>query len=83
MAICLVGAGRSEEAPLVADSIAGVDGLARYQTRWADAEFRAALGDPDAMEIARAAAGALEEGGHLAALPRLRELAASWHPPKR
>ncbi len=84
MAICLVGAGRSEEAPpLVADSIAGVDGLARYEARWADAEVRAALGDPDAMEIARAAAGALEEGGYLAALPRLRELAAGEHPPKR
>ena len=82
MAIGLVGAGRAEEAPpLVVASLAGGDGLTLYEARWADAEVRAALGAPDAAEIARAAAVVVEEGGYLAALPRLRELAGDEHPP--
>ncbi len=82
MAIGLVGAGRAEEAPpLVEASLAGGDGLTRYEARWADAEVRAALGDPDAAEIARAAAAVVDEGGYLAALTRLRELAGDGYAP--
>ena len=74
--MCLVAAGRIEEAtPLVEAALRDGTPLSAYEARWAEAELRAALADPDAPKAAADAAAFAEEGGYLAALPRLRELA--------
>jgi DNA-binding SARP family transcriptional activator/tetratricopeptide (TPR) repeat protein len=50
--------------------------LSGYEASWAAAELAASRGDDGAAAVADATAAALTDGGYLAAVPRLRELAA-------
>jgi hypothetical protein len=65
----------SGAAPHVLRSLTAGPPLAHYEARLAHAELAAALGQPDAAQIARDALALAEAGGHLASIPRLRELA--------
>jgi tetratricopeptide (TPR) repeat protein len=77
LATCLIGLGRLHEAPpLVERALAVGSPLIAYEARLADAELRAARGDPEVAATAAEAAALAEAGGHLVSLPRLRELAS-------
>jgi DNA-binding SARP family transcriptional activator len=77
--MCLVAVGRTDEAaPLIQSALAGGTPLSAYEARWGLAELLAATAHPDAAKAAVEAAAFAEEGGYLAALPRLRELAQSF-----
>ncbi len=69
--------GPSEEAErLVALAASTGTPLSGYEASWAQAELACARGDDRAAAVAAATAAALEQAGYLAALPRLRDLAA-------
>jgi tetratricopeptide (TPR) repeat protein len=62
-------------APFVVRALAEGPPLAHYEARLAHAELAAARGEAGAREVARDAWQRAEAGGHLVAVPRLRELA--------
>jgi DNA-binding SARP family transcriptional activator/tetratricopeptide (TPR) repeat protein len=76
LATCLARCGRVEEAARVAAAATMGPPLSSFEIEVARAEVAAASGSPDAAAVASRAAQRCEEGGYLAALPRLAELGA-------
>ena len=76
---CLARQGRPQDAaPHVQAALRSGTPLTRYEARWAHAELLAARGEDQACRAAAAKAlRAVQAGGYLILVPRLRELAAS------
>ncbi len=75
---CLARQGRPQDAaPHVQDALSSGTPLTCYEARWAHAELLAARVEDEACRAAAAAAlRAVQAGGYLILVPRLRELAA-------